>query len=152
MAVSVTVIVLSLLTVLILFLSPARCVVSLSKGDRYARNEEYDKAFEAYQEALEINEKSVRAYRGMAGCLRMKEQLSEAEELLYAGWNKTKDKGLLRYYNTLLINESVSEINTGNCTWDTVDRLKRVLENDPKNQDALSLIDICKERLPEEDT
>ena len=147
MAASVTVIVLCLLTILIIFLSPAKSIVSLSKGDKYAGNEEYDKALEAYQEALEINEKSVRAYRGAAGCYRMKGQIEEAEQILYTGWEKTKDEGILGYYNKLLINEAVEDINAGNCTQTTMDKLNHVLMNDPQNQDALSLRDICKERL-----
>lgn len=151
MAASATVIVLCLLTILIFFLSPAKCIISLSKGDKYARNEEYDKALEAYQEAIEINEKSVRAYRGAAGCLRMQEQTAEAEQLLYTGWEKTKDEGILRYYNKLLINEAVTDINAGNCTQTTVDKLNRVLMNDPENLDALALLDTCKQRMGREE-
>lgn len=147
MAASVTVIVLCLLTILIVFLSPAKSIMSLSRGDKYARNEEYDKALEAYREALEINGKSVRAYRGAAGCLRMKGQVEEAEQILYTGWEKTKDEGILGYYNKLLINEAVADINAGSCTQTTMDKLNQVLMNDPQNQDALSLRDICKERL-----
>lgn len=147
MAASATVIVLCLLTILIIFLSPAKCIVSLSKGDKYARKEEYDKALEAYQEALETNENSVRAYRGIAGCLRMKEQTAEAEQILYTGWEKTKDEGILRYYHKLLINDAVADINAKNCTQTTMDKLNQVLMNDPQNQDALSLRDICNEQL-----
>lgn len=151
MAASATVIVLCLLTILIFFLSPAKCILSLSRGDRYARDEEYDKALEAYQEAIEINEKSVRAYRGAAGCLRMKEQTLEAEQILYTGWEKTKDEGILRYYNKLLINDAVADINAGNCTQTTVDKLNRVLMNDPENLDAIALMDTCKQRMAREE-
>lgn len=147
MAASGAVIVLSLLTLLIFFLSPARCIVSLSKGDKFARNEEYDEALSAYQEALETNENSVRAYRGIAGCLRMKGQMEEAKQILHTGWEKTEDKGILRYYNTLLINESVEELNAGNCSQATADRLNEVLLNDPENLDALALLDTCNQRL-----
>lgn len=147
MAASGAVIVLSLLTLLIFFLSPARCIVNLSKGDKFAKNEEYDKALEAYREALEINEKSVKAYRGIAGCLRMQEQIPEAEQILYEGYEKTKDEGILRYYNTLLINDAVADINGGNCTQSTVDKLNRVLLYDPENLDALALLDTCKQRM-----
>lgn len=150
MAASATIIVLCLITILIFFLSPAKCILSISRGDKYARSEEYDKALEAYQEAIEINEKSVRAYRGAAGCLRMKEQTTEAEQLLYKGWEKTKDEGILRYYNKLLINEAVADINAGNCTQTTVDKLNRVLMNDPENLDALALMDTCKQRMARE--
>lgn len=151
MAASATVIVLCLLTILIFFLSPAKCILSLSRGDRYARDEEYDKALEAYQEAIEINEKSVRAYRGAAGCLRMKEQTVEAEQILYTGWEKTKDEGILQYYNKLLINDAVADINAGNCTQTTVDKLNRVLMNDPENLDAIALMDTCKQRMAREE-
>lgn len=147
MTVSITVIVLCLLTILLIFLSPARCIMSLSRGDKYARNGEYDKALEAYQEALEINEKSVRAYRGAAGCLRMTEQITEAEQILYTGYEKTRDKGILRYYNKLLINEAVEDVNAGNCTQATLDKLNRVLLNDPQNPDALEIKDICTQRM-----
>lgn len=151
MAASATVIVLCLLTILIFFLSPAKCILSLSRGDRYARDEEYDKALEAYQEAIEINEKSVRAYRGAAGCLRMKEQTVEAEQILYTGWEKTKDEGILQYYNKLLINDAVADINAGNCTQTTVDKLNRVLMNDPENLDAIALMDTCQQRMAREE-
>ena len=151
MAASATVIVLCLLTILIFFMSPAKCILSVSRGDKYARNEEYDKALEAYQEAIEINEKSVRAYRGAAGCLRMKEQITEAEQLLYKGWEKTKDEGILRYYNKLLLNEAVADINAGNCTQTTLDKLNRVLMNDPENLDAIALLDTCQQRMAGEE-
>lgn len=151
MAASATVIVLCLLTILIFFLSPAKCILSLSRGDKYARNEEYDKALEAYQEAIEINEKSVRAYRGAAGCLRMKEQITEAEQLLYKGWETTRDEGILRYYNKLLLNEVVADINAGNCTQTTLDKVNRVLMNDPENLDAIALLDTCQQRMASEE-
>ncbi len=151
MAASASVIVLSLLTLLIFFLSPARCIVSLSKGDRYAGEEQYDEALAAYQEALEANGNSVRAYRGIAGCLRMKGQTAEAEQILYTGWEKTGDEGILRYYHKLLINESVEEINAGNCTQATADRLREVLREDPDNPEVLSLLDICNQRLSGEE-
>lgn len=121
--------------------------MNLSKGDKFAKNEEYDKALEAYREALEINENSVKAYRGIAGCLRMQEQIPEAEQILYEGYEKTKDEGILRYYNTLLINDAVADINGGNCTQSTVDKLNRVLLYDPENLDALALLDTCKQRM-----
>lgn len=150
MAVSVTVIVLCLLTILLVFLSPAKCIVSLSKADKHARNEEYDEALAAYQEALEINEKSVRAYRGIAGCLRMKEQTKEAEEILYTGWEKTKDEGILQYYHKLLLNDAVADINAGNCTQETVDKLNKVLSDAPENLEAFTLLDTCMQRMSKE--
>lgn len=147
MAVSAGVTVVALIVIAILYLSPARAALSLSRADRYAKNGDYDKALEAYEEALSINEKSVRAYRGAAGCLRMKEQIPEAEALLYMGWKKTEDEGILHYCHTLMLNEAVEEVNSGSCSQTAVNKCEQVLREDPGNEDAARILETCREKL-----
>ncbi len=135
--------------VLILFLTPSlRLSRSLAKGDRYAKEEEYDSAEEAYGKALEIDPLSVQAYRGMADSYLAQGRVAETEQILREGWEQTQDEDLLHYYCVEVYNEAVGEINAGTCTFATADKCVQVLELEPDNADALeTLCTHCYEKI-----
>lgn len=147
MAVSGIVILVSVAVTALFFLSPVRLLVTLSKGDKYVIKADYVSAENAYGKAIELNDTSVRAYRGMTDVLTAQDKIPEAENIVYTGWEKTQDIKLLHYYCTLVLNEAVAQINEQNCTLDTVDKCVQVLELDASNEDALSLLHTCYERL-----
>ena len=120
---------------------------SLSKGDKCAARAEYDEAQSAYEKALELDSGSVKAYRGMATNYLAQEKAEDAKQILYAGWEQTKDQGLLDYYCLVIYNEAVREINNKNCTLATVDKCIQVLEQEPAHEDAATLMGTCYERL-----
>ena len=113
---------------------------SLSRGDKYAEQSDYLSAQDAYEEALEIDPLSVKAYRGIADTYLAQGKMAETEQILYAGWEETQDEGLLHYYCVEVYNEAVAEINQGNCTFATMDKLIQVLELEPDNQDAIETL------------
>lgn len=126
---------------LVLLLTPSlRLSRSLAKGDKCAAKEEFDSAETAYRKALEIDPLSVQAYRGMADSYLAQGRVAETEQILYDGWEKTQDEGLLHYYCVELYNEAVGEINSGNCTLATADKCIQVLELEPDNSDALTTL------------
>lgn len=147
MAVSGGVIIVCVVLIAVMFLSPVQFLLNLSKGDRYAARADYVSAESAYEKALELDDTSVKAYRAMTDVLTAQDKNSEAESIVYTGWEKTQDETLLRYYCTLVLNEAVAQINAKNCTLDTVDKCVQVLELDAVNEDALSLMHTCYERL-----
>lgn len=119
----------------------------LEEANAYMETESYDDAIASCEEALKIDSSSVQAYRAMAGVYLTKEDVSSAEQVLYQGWENTKDEGLLQYYCTVLLNEASADINNQNCTFETVSSCISVLEMDPHNKDAFERLDICYERL-----
>lgn len=147
MAVSAVVILVCVVILIVMFLSPVKYLRSMSKGDKYAAQADYAAAESAYEKALELNDASAEAYHSMADVLTAQNKISEAESIVYAGWEKTQDENLLHYYCTLVLNEAVAQINAKNCTLDTVDKCVQVLELDAANEDALSLMHTCYERL-----
>lgn len=120
---------------------------SLAKGGRYTEQSDYANAQSAYEKALTIDTGSVEAYRGMADNYVAQGNIQEAKQILYTGWEKTQDEGLLHYYCVELYNEAVHEINAGECTLATVDKCLQVLEQEPDNPDAPGLLGTCYERL-----
>lgn len=129
----------------------SRC---LAKGGRYTEQSDYANAQSAYEKALKIDTGSVEAYRGMADNYVAQGNIQGAKQILYTGWEQTKDEGLLHYYCVELYNEAVHEINAGECTLATVDKCLQVLEQEPNNPDAPGLLGTCYDRLfgaPEED-
>ena len=147
MAVSAGVIVASVIILAVIFLSPAKYFYYMSKGDRYLAQADYVPAVEAYEKALACDDASAGAYHGAADALTAQEKISEAESVVYTGWQKTQDENLLHYYCTLVLNEAVEQINAKNCTLDTVDKCIQALEADADSEDALSLMHTCYERL-----
>lgn len=156
MAVSVCVILLSGIGIAVFFLSPAKVAFRLFQAERYVAKEDYEKAHSAYEKALEADSASVKAYRGLAELFDKQQMLSEEEEILYTGWEKTQDQDLLRYYCVAVLNQAVGEINARNCTLATVDKCVRALEQGAEDAKSLELLSACYERLfkvtEEEDT
>lgn len=147
MAVSGGVILISVIILIVMFLPPVKYLRSMYMGDKYLAKADYVSASSAYEKAVELNETSTEAYHSMADALTAQDKISEAESIVYTGWEKTQDEVLLHYYCTLVLNEAVAQINAKNCTLDTVDKCVQVLELDAGSEDALSLMHTCYERL-----
>lgn len=135
------------LVIIVWCFSPARLMISLAKAEEYVEKADYAAAENSYGKALELNDTSVQAYRGMTDVLAAQDRVSEAEDIVYTGWDKTQDENLLHYYCTLVLNEAVAQINNKNCSLDTVNKCVQVLELDADNEDALKLMSTCYERL-----
>ncbi len=129
---------------------------ALGKGDKYSEKADYESAKEAYEEALQIEPGTVKAYRCIADNYLAQGMTMEAKETLHAGYLETRDSYLMDYYGTLLLNEATAEINDKNVTFSTIDKCIQVLETGTENQmfmsediaaDAISRLDTCHERL-----
>lgn len=156
MAVSLCVILVSVIGIVVFCLSPVKTAFRLFQAERYLAKEDYEKARSAYEKVLTADETSVKAYRGLADLFDQQQMLSEQEQILYTGWEKTQDEDLLRYYCVTVLNQAVGEINARNCTLATVDKCVRALEQGAEDAKALELLSACYERLfkvtEEEDT
>ncbi len=128
-------------------LPQTRVSKQLKAGDVLVKEEDYVEAIASYQAALEIDSKSVEAYRAMAGAYLTSDDVKSAEQILYDGWENTQDEGLLQYYCAVMLNEAVEEINNQSCTFHTVSKCITVLEKDSENADALNLMEACCQRL-----
>lgn len=147
MAVSSCVILLSVIGIAVFFLAPVKTAFRLYQGDRYAAKEDYAGAQSAYEKALLADAGSVEAYRGLAAVYDKQQMAAEEEQILYTGWEKTKDEGLRHYYCVAVLNQAVAEINAKNCTLATVDKCVRVLEQGLERPKTLELLADCYERL-----
>ena len=134
------VIVVSVIVLVFLMTPSMKLDRSLSRGDRYAAKADYENAQGAYESALEIDPASVRAYRGLADNYLAQGRIADTEQILYEGWKETQDEGLLHYYCVEVYNEAVTEINQGNCSFDTVDKCLQVLELEPNNENAIETL------------
>ena len=119
----------------------------LAAGDKYTAGGDYEMAQKSYEEALKIDSGTVEAYRLLAQNYDAQDDSAAAKEILYSGWENTQDESLLRYYCTIILNEAVAQINEKNCSLETVDKCIQVLQLIPDNEDALSLLGTCYERL-----
>lgn len=132
----------------IIFCLPAlRVSRKLSAGDRYTQNSDYQMAQTSYEEALQIDPTTVKAYRCLAQNDLVQKDSTAAKEILYTGWETTQDESLLNYYCTVILNEAVAELNDKICDMGTVEKCIQVLEKSPSNADAFSLLNTCYERL-----
>lgn len=122
----------------------------LNAGDEYTEEEAYTEAIEAYENALEIDSTSVKAYRCMAGAYLGMENDSQAKQVLYAGWENTQDESLLQYYCTVILNEAVDEINQDHIGSETLDKIISVLDQGIMEEDALELLHTVCERMMEQ--
>ena len=151
------VIVAAVITLVFLMTPSMKLSRSLSKGDKCAEKADYENAQIAYESALEIDPVSVRAYRGLADNYLAQGRIADTEQILYEGWEETQDEGLLHYYCVEVYNEAVTEINQGNCSFDTVDKCLQVLELEPDNENAINTLqtycyDLIFEVTDEKDT
>lgn len=140
-------------TVLIWNLMPGIKVAKrLEAADAFVETSNYEEAIASCEEALQIDSKSVEAYRAMAGVYLTSKDREAAEQTLYRGWECTLDEGLLQEYCVHLLNDAVEEINGQNCTFATLDKCVTVLENDQDSADVYQLLDACYEHLFVDDT
>lgn len=119
----------------------------MAAGDKYTAGGDYEMAQKSYEEALKIDSGTVEAYRLLAQNYDAQDDSAAAKEILYSGWENTQDESLLRYYCTIILNEAVAQINEKECSLETVDKCVQVLQLIPDNEDALSLLGTCYERL-----
>lgn len=147
MATSGIVIVAAAATLVVLFMPSMRLSREMSKAEKYTKEQDYVSAQQAYESALEIDVKQVKAYRNIAENDMAQDKVEEAKQILFEGWENTQDESLLNYYCTVILNEAVAEINDKNVTLDTVDKCVQVIEQNAANADALSLLQTCYDRL-----
>lgn len=147
MATSGVVIVAAVATLVVLFIPSMRLSREMSKAEKYTKEQDYVSAQQAYESALEIDVKQVKAYRNIAENDMAQNKVEEAKQILFEGWENTQDESLLNYYCTVILNEAVAEINDKNVTLDTVDKCVQVIEQNAANADALSLLQTCYDRL-----
>lgn len=147
MATSGVVIVAAAATLVVLFMPSMRLSREMSKAEKYTKEQDYVSAQQAYESALEIDVKQVKAYRNIAENDMAQNKVEEAKQILFEGWENTQDESLLNYYCTVILNEAVAEINDKNVTLDTVDKCVQVIEQNAANADALSLLQTCYDRL-----
>lgn len=119
----------------------------MSAGYKYTERGDYANAKTSYEDALEIDSGTVEAYRCLAQNNLEQEDSTGAKEILYKGWENTQDESLLHYYCTVVLNEAVAQINEGSCSMQTINKCIQVLQIEAENEDALSLLEICYERL-----
>lgn len=134
-------------TGIILGLPSLRVSRKLSAGEKYTQSGDYAMAQTSYEEALQIEPTTVKAYWCLAENNLAQNNNIAAKEVLYDGWETTQDESLLNYYCTVILNEAVAELNNKVCNMGTVEKIVQVLEEDPTNEDALSLLDTCYKRL-----
>ena len=119
----------------------------LDAGDEYVQAAAYQDAIESYENALEIDVTTVKAYRNMAGAYLDMEDASHAKQILFEGWENTQDESLLQYYCTVILNEAVAEINADEADFETAEKSISVMEQNIMNEDAVALMDTVYERL-----
>ena len=110
------------------------------KGNQYTAAKDYENAVASYQSAISMDSQAVTAYQNMATAYIALGDTKSAKSTLYSGWENTKDEALLSNYLTVSLNETIQEINSGAATLDTVSDVVSVLELDPDNTDALSVL------------
>lgn len=115
----------------------------LDKAAEYMEAMDYVQAQTAYEEALEIDQTSIRAYRGLADDYIAQNNQAQAEETLKQGYEVTGSEILLQNYCATILNGVVEEINAAAADISTIGRCLDVLEQMPENTDALSLLKSC---------
>lgn len=108
---------------------------------------EYVQAEEVYTEALSIDETSVRAYRGLADDYMAQGRTEEAKEILKKGYEVTGSEVLLQNYSATMLNLVVERINAGTADFSDIESCLDVLETDPDQEEARSLLETCAQRV-----
>ncbi len=134
------------------YLPELRVARQLKAASVYVESQDYEEAIASCQEALEIDSSSVKAYRAMAGVYRDQDDWAGAGQVLYRGWETTRDESLLQEYCVNLLNDAVADINGENCSFETLDKSISALEQDTDSADAYRLLDACYVRLMGEES
>ena len=119
---------------------------AIAAGNKYTESANYEAAIESYEKAIAIDPKSVAAYSNLAGAYLSLDDKEDAKKALYDGYQNTGNELLLRDYHTVMMNEAVSDMNAAKTSFETVEKLIQVLEDNGDNQDAIELLDAAYER------
>ena len=119
----------------------------ISQAKEYEEVQDYENAIASYEEALEIESTTVKTYQYMANLYIDMDDLKSAEEILYKGVEETQDSQIQESYHTVMLNESVYEVNEASCSFITVDRCLEILATDSTKTSAYELLDTCYDRL-----
>ena len=119
----------------------------ISQAKEYEEVQDYENAIASYEEALEIESKTVKTYQYMANLYIDMDDLKSAEEILYKGMEETQDSKIQDSYYTVIFNESVLEVNEASCSFITVDRCLEILNTDSEKTSAYELLNTCYDRL-----
>lgn len=119
---------------------------AIAAGNKYTESANYEAAIQSYEKAIAIDPKSVAAYSNLAGAYLSLDDTQAAKETLKEGYQNTDNELLLRDYHTVIMNEAVSEMNSGKTSFETVEKLIAVLEENSNNADAIELLDAAYER------
>lgn len=120
---------------------------TLDEAEEYMQAADYGHAQEAYEKALEIDEESVLAYRGLADDYLTQGQQAEAESILMEGYEVTGSEVLLQNYCAVILNDVVARINGRIVDFSSAERCLDVLELMPGSTDALSVLTSCADLL-----
>lgn len=121
----------------------------IDQAKEYEEAQDYENALASYEEALEIESTTVKTYQYMANLYIDMNDLKGAEEILHKGVEETKDSQIQESYHTVMLNESVYEVNEASCSFITVDRCLDILAVDNAKTSAYELLHTCYERLIE---
>lgn len=119
----------------------------LDQAVEYMLNMDYVHAEEAYQTALSIDEESERAYRGLADDYVAQGRISDAEDVLKKGYERTESEILLQNYCATVLNDVVKAINENRAGITEISRCLSVLQEDPDNAQAPEILQTCIERF-----
>ena len=119
---------------------------AIAAGNKYTESANYEAAIESYEKAIAIDPKSVAAYSNLAGAYLSLDNTEAAKTTLYDGFKNTENELLLKDYHTVIMNEAISEMNSASASFDTVEKLVSVLEENGDNADAIELLSAAYER------
>ena len=119
----------------------------ISQAKEYEEAADYESAIASYEEALEIESTTVKTYQYMANLYINMDDLKAAEEILHKGVEETQDSQIQESYHTVMLNESVYEVNEASCSFITVERCLEILATDSGKTSAYNLLQTCYERL-----
>ena len=119
----------------------------ISQAKEYEEVQDYENAIASYEEALEIESTTVKTYQYMANLYIDMEDYKAAEEILYKGVEETQDSQIQESYHTVMLNESVYEVNEASCSFITVGRCLEILAADNTKTSAYELLNTCYDRL-----
>lgn len=119
----------------------------ISEAKEYEEVQDYENALASYEEALEIESTTVKTYQYMANLYIDMDDYESAEEILCRGVEETQDNQIKESYHTVMLNESVLEVNEASCSFITVERCLEILTTDNAHAAAYELLHTCYDRL-----